>query len=85
MGPGHYVCIRQEWGLDIMYVSSRNGAWTLCMYVITAVSLDRIIEVREGQRSEWFEMFPYEALEAQSFSILYEESSMFIAYVYNNV
>ena len=40
------------------------------------MSLDRIIEVREGQCSEWFERFPYEALGAQSFSIIYEENSM---------
>ena len=72
MGPGHYVCIRLEWGQDIMYTIGN-----------APVSLDRIVEVREGQCSEWFEQFPYEALEAQSFSILYEENSMFTAYLYN--
>ncbi|KAL5474053.1 hypothetical protein EMCRGX_G028626 [Ephydatia muelleri] len=48
--------------------------WTTNTSRCSSLSLDRIVEVREGQCSEWFEQFPYEALEAQSFSILYEEN-----------
>ena len=40
-----------------------------------AVSFHRIVEIREGQLTEEFDRFPYEEVEGQSFSLMYEEES----------
>ena len=39
------------------------------------VSLHRIAEVREGQETEKFHKFPYEEVESQSFSLLFDDES----------
>ena len=41
------------------------------IHVFTTVSLHKVVEVREGQRSTKFDKFPYEQVEKQSFSLLY--------------
>ena len=40
-----------------------------------AVSFHRIVEIREGQLTEEFDRFPYEEVEGQSFSLMFEEES----------
>lgn len=35
------------------------------------MSLHRVVEVREGQKTEMFDKFPYEQVENQSFSLVY--------------
>lgn len=36
------------------------------------VKLDSILEVRIGQQSDGFDRFPYEEMNSQSFSLVYE-------------
>ena len=38
-----------------------------------SVSLHKIVEVREGQNTEKFDKFPFEQVEHQSFSLIFEE------------
>ena len=37
------------------------------------VRLDSVLEVRVGQHTNGFERFPYEEVDAQSFSLIYED------------
>ena len=37
------------------------------------MSLHRVVEVREGQKTDMFDKFPYEQVENQSFSLLYQK------------
>ena len=41
-------------------------------YVILLVLTEHIVEVREGQKSEGFDRYPYEEVTDQSFSVLVE-------------
>ena len=43
-----------------------------------AVSLHRVVEVREGQNTEMFDKFPYELVEKQSFSLIYQQEGIHI-------
>ena len=43
----------------------------MIFFYYTLVSLHKVVEVREGQRSTMFDKFPYEQVEKQSFSLLY--------------
>lgn len=48
--------------------------------VLFVVSLHKVVEVREGQRTTMFDKFPYEQVENQSFSLVYlHEGSYIIA------
>ena len=38
-----------------------------------AVSLHRVVEVREGQNTAQFDKFPFEKAEKQSFSLIYPQ------------
>ena len=40
---------------------------------LCAVSLHRVMEIREGQRTETFERFPFERAKNRSFSFIYQE------------
>ena len=40
-----------------------------------SLSLRRVVEVRTGQQTPQFDKFPYEQVEDQSFSLLYESES----------
>ena len=46
-----------------------------CVYcaVYGVVSLHKVVEVREGQRTEQFDKFPFEQVSGQSFSLIFEE------------
>ena len=37
------------------------------------MSLHKIVEVREGQKTEKFDKFPFEQVEKQSFSLIFEQ------------
>ena len=37
------------------------------------MSFHKVVEVREGQKSEMFDKFPYEQVEKQSFSLVYQQ------------
>ena len=37
------------------------------------VSLHKVIEVREGQRTDMFDKFSFEQAESQSFSLIYQQ------------
>ena len=38
-----------------------------------SVSLHRVLEIRKGQLTEKFDRFPYDEVEDQSFSLIFEE------------
>ena len=40
------------------------------------MSLHKVVEVREGQRSAMFDKFPYEQVEKQSFSLVYQQEGI---------
>ena len=40
--------------------------------IIIAVMTEHIVDVREGQSSDGFDRYPYEEMEEQSLSILFE-------------
>ena len=40
------------------------------------VSLHKVVEVREGQRTEQFDKFPFDQVSGQSFSLIFEEERM---------
>ena len=40
--------------------------------IINAVMTEHIVDVREGQSSDGFDRYPYEEMEEQSLSILFE-------------
>ena len=44
-----------------------------CENCLFAVSLHRVVEVREGQLTEKFDKFPYEQVKNQSFSLIYQQ------------
>ena len=48
------------------------------------VSLHKVVEVREGQRSTMFDKFPYEQVENQSFSLVYLHEGILPLTVYSN-
>ena len=50
----------------------------MCIHI---VSLHKVVEVREGQRTYMFEKFPYEQAESQSFSLIYEQEGRYIPMV----
>ena len=37
------------------------------------VPLHHVLEIREGQLTKWFHHFPYEEVDGQSLSLVYEE------------
>ena len=41
------------------------------------MSLHKVVEVREGQNTEMFDKFPYEQVEKQSFSLVYQQEGKF--------
>ena len=47
--------------------------------VLFVVSLHKVVEVREGQRTTMFDKFPYEQVENQSFSLVYLHEGSYIA------
>ena len=48
----------------------------------TIVPLRRVWEIREGQWTKWFHHFPYEEVEGQSFSLIFEEEKGLYAMLY---
>ena len=44
----------------------------VCQHVCV-VSLSKVLEVRKGQLTERFDQFPYEEVEDQSFSLIFEQ------------
>ena len=40
------------------------------------VGLNKVLEVRKGQLTEKFDQFPYEEVEDQSFSLIFEQVSI---------
>ena len=38
-----------------------------------SVSLHKVVEVREGQKTKKFDKFPFEEVEEQSFSLIFEQ------------
>ena len=45
---------------------------TIFVLSINAVMTEHIVDVREGQTSDGFDRYPYEEMEKQSLSILFE-------------
>ena len=43
------------------------------LLTLVAVSLNKVLEVRRGQLTERFDQFPYEEVEEQSFSLMFEQ------------
>ena len=48
--------------------------------ILHTVSLHKVVEVREGQRSAMFDKFPYKQVEKQSFSLVYQQEGRVINY-----
>ena len=42
---------------------------------LPAVSFHRIVEIREGQQTDQFDRFPYEEVDGQSFSLMFDDES----------
>ena len=40
---------------------------------VYTVSLHKVVEVREGQKTAMFDKFPYEQVDKQSFSLIYQQ------------
>lgn len=54
----------------------------LGVYILLAVSFHRIVEIREGQQ---FDKFPFEKVDGQSFSLMFEEESKLVNITLHNV
>ena len=49
-------------------------AWLYVYYAVCGVvSLHKVVEVREGQKTKQFDKFPFEEVSDQSFSLIFEE------------
>jgi hypothetical protein len=44
-----------------------------CIFLCGVVSLHKVVEVREGQKTRQFDKFPFEQVSGQSFSLIFEE------------
>ena len=42
-------------------------------FKLRVVSLHKVVEVREGQKTEQFDKFPFDEVASQSFSLIFEE------------
>lgn len=45
----------------------------IVLFVVLIVSLHKVVEVREGQKTKQFDKFPFEQVSDQSFSLIFEE------------
>ena len=61
--------------IQIQSVSVERVKYYVLKYanISSLVRLDSVLEVRVGQRTNGFERFPYEEVDAQSFSLIYED------------
>ena len=45
----------------------------IVLFVVLIVSLHKVVEVREGQKTKQFDKFPFEQVSDLSFSLIFEE------------